>query len=229
VPQVLKEEVRQRILGAALEELAAHGYEGASMARIAERAGLGTATSYRYFAGKAELFDAVITPELARRFETLLERRVKALSRNVLGPSREGRTGREGREGREGGGVLGGDPRDDDAGEEMLRFWIDHRLAVVVLLDRAQGTAYAHFGERFVEHLVTGTLAQIRAARPGVRVSAPARFVLTRIFENTRRLLASVLAEHEREAALREAIEAFWTYQIAGLKGFTAWVAAANG
>lgn len=209
MPQVLKEEIRQRILAAALEELAAHGYEGASMARIAERAGLGTATSYRYFAGKAELFDAVITPELARRFETLLDRRVKALSRNVL--SRRG-----------------GDMRGDDAGEEILRFWIEHRLAVVVLLDRARGTAYAHYGERFVEHLVAGTLAQIRAARPGVRVSAPARFVLTRIFENTRRILASILAEHDDEAALREAIEVFWSYQIAGLTGLTAWVIAAN-
>jgi AcrR family transcriptional regulator len=216
VPQVLKEEVRQRILAAALEELAAHGYEGASMARIAERAGLGTATSYRYFAGKAELFDAVITPALAHRFESLVERRVKALSRTVLGPTRDG------------GGVLRGDPSGDDAGEEMLRFWIEHRLAVVVLLDRARGTAYAHHGERFVEHLVTGTIAQIRARRPGVRISAPARFVLTRIFANTRGLLASVLAEHESEAALREAIEAFWSYQIAGLKGFTAWVTAAE-
>ena len=106
----------------------------------------------------------------------------------------------------------------------MLRFSIDNRLAVVVLLDRAQGTAYAHYGERFVDQLVSGTLARIRASRPGVRVSAPARFVLARIFENTRRLLASVLAEHESEAALREAIEAFWSYQVAGLRGFTAWI-----
>jgi len=199
VPQVLKEAVRERILAAALEELAAHGYEGASMARIAERAGLGTATSYRYFAGKAELFDAVVTPDLARRFEALLDDRIAALSRDVLG----------------------GDPRGDDAGEAMLRFWIDNRLAVVVLLDRAQGTAYAHYAERFVSHLVDGTVAQIRAAHPGVRVRAPARFVLTRIFENTRRLLAAVLLEHAGEAALREAVEAFWSYQVAGLKGFT--------
>lgn len=202
MPQVLKEEVRSRIIAGALEELAAHGYEGASMARIAERAGLGTATSYRYFAGKAELFDAVVTPDLARRFEALLDRRVEALSR----------------------GMLGDGARGDDGGEEMLRFWIDNRLAVVVLLDRAEGTAYAHYGERFVDRLVTRTLAQIRAAHPGLRVGPPARFVLARIFENTRRLLAAVLAAHEDEAALRQAIEAFWSYQVAGLRGFTAWL-----
>lgn len=201
MPQVLKEEVRQRILAAALDVFAAHGYVGATMTQIAERAGLGTASLYRYYASKGELFDAVVTPELARRFEALLERRVRALSRNVLG---------------------GAARPEADLGEEMLRFWVENRLAVVILLDRAAGTAYERYGERFVELLVAETLAQIRAAHPGLRVSAPARFVLARIFENTRRMLAAILEAHEGERALREAIELFWSYQIPGIRGFAA-------
>jgi AcrR family transcriptional regulator len=203
MPQVLKDEVRERILTSALEVFAAQGYAGARMATIAERAGLGTASLYRYYASKGELFDAVVTPALAERFETLLDKRVRALAQLAWGDEPR---------------------RVDDQGEEMLRFWVENRLAVVVLLDRAAGTAYAHYGERFVEQLVSATLAQIRAAHPGVRVSAAARFVLTRIFENTRRMLAAILAEHESERTLREAIEAFWSYQIPGLRGFAAWV-----
>jgi AcrR family transcriptional regulator len=197
----LKQEIRQRITQAALEAFAAHGYEGASMAAIAERAGLGTTTAYRYFAGKAELFDAVVSPELAARFEVLLDRRVKALAHVAFGQS------------------------NDDTGEEMLRFWIEHRLAVVVLLDRAQGTAYEAFGERFVQQLVTTSIAQMRKHRPSVRVSAPARFVLQRIFEGTRRTLAAILEQHASERELRDAIEGFWSYQVPGLRGFAAWVA----
>ncbi|GHG90889.1 hypothetical protein [Comamonas sp. JC664] len=50
--------------------------------------------------------------------------------------------------------------------------------------------------------------------------------MLTRIFENTRRMLAAILAEHAQEKSLREAIEAFWNYQIPGLEGFAQWVGA---
>lgn len=205
MPQVLKEEVRQRIVTAALEVFAEQGFEGASMASIAERAGLGTATTYRYYAGKAELFEAAIPPDLARRFEALLERRVKGLARVALG---------------------GAPPAEGDASEEMLRFWIEHRLAVVVLLDRAGGTPYAQYGERFVWLLVSATLAQLRAQRPGLKVAPPERFVLQRIFEGTRGILAAILVEHASERALRDAIEAFWSYQIPGLRGFAQWVLA---
>ncbi|WP_426750346.1 TetR/AcrR family transcriptional regulator [Myxococcus sp. Y35] len=203
MPQVLKEEVRERILTSALEVFASRGYAVATMSDIASRAGLGTASLYRYYASKEELFDAVVTPALAERFEALLEERVRALAHMALSET-SGRV--------------------DERGDEMLRFWVEHRLAVVVLLDRAAGTAYAHYGERFVELLVSTSLAQIRTANPGVRISTTARFVLTQIFENTRRMLASILAEHPRERELRTAIEGFWSYQIPGLQGFAAWV-----
>jgi AcrR family transcriptional regulator len=203
MPQVLKDEVRERILTAALQEFAASGYEGATMTAIASRAGLGTASTYRYYPGKRELFDAVVTPALAKQFESLLERRVRALAQATLDEA----------------------PRSTgDLGDELLRFWVQNRLAVVILLDRAGGTDYAHFGERFVEHLVAGTLAQLRELSPGLRVSPSARFVLTRIFENTRRMLAAILEAHESERELREAIEAFWSYQIPGLRGFADWL-----
>ena len=57
-----------------------------------------------------------------------------------------------------------------------------------------------------------------------IRVPATARFVLERIFEGTRRTLAAILAAHADERPLREAIEAFWSYQIPGLAGLARWV-----
>jgi AcrR family transcriptional regulator len=202
MPQVLKDEVRAHILDGALAVFARDGFESATMASIARAAGVGAASIYRYYESKGELFDAVITPELAKRFQSLLRRRVSALARNTLR----------------------GDSA-DDAGGDMLQFWIENRLAVVVLLDRAAGTPHAQYGEHFVELLTRHTIAELHANRPGpgpgLELGAPQRFVLRAIFENTRRLLASVLAHHSDPDELREAIETFWCYQVAGLRGLS--------
>jgi AcrR family transcriptional regulator len=203
MPQVLKPEIRARILGAGLEVFAAQGYLGATMNAIAEQAGLGAASLYRYFPSKAELFEAAIRPELAARFERLLEQRVSALAEHSA--------------------TAAFDPS-SDYGAEMLQFWLANRLAVVVLLDRAQGSAYEHYGERFVALLLESTLEQIRSAGNDVRISPAARLVLTRIFEATRTTLASILAHSDEPRVLREAIEAFWSFQIPGLHGFARWV-----
>lgn len=188
MPQVLKEEIRARILDAALEAFAELGFAGATMSDIAARAGLGAASLYRYYASKEGLFDAVVPDALAARFEALLDRRVAALGR--------------------------GDP--DDLADEMLGFWLSHRLAVVILLDRAEGTRHARYGRRFVEHLVKATLAQTG------RVGAPQRFVLEQIFENTRVMLAAILRRHSAERDIRAAIAAFWVYQVSGLRALSA-------
>jgi AcrR family transcriptional regulator len=199
--QVKKEEVRARILAAALEEFAARGHAGATMAGVAARAGVAAAGIYRYYPGKDELFDAVVPEALVRRFEALLEARVRALAAVAFGRGAEV----------------------DDRGEELLRFWLEHRLAVVILLDRAQGTAHARYGERFVTLLVAATLEEIRAVEPGFEPTGPARFVLERIFENTRRVLAAILERHADEGDVRAAIRGFWSYQIPGLRGFAEW------
>jgi AcrR family transcriptional regulator len=198
MPQVLKDEVRARILDGALVVFARDGFDAATMTSIANAAGVGAASIYRYYESKDELFDAVITPELTKRFEKLLERRVSGLARQLLRGERV-----------------------DDAGDEMLQFWIENRLAVVVLLDRAAGTKHAKYGERFIELLTKHTVSEMRAASPKLQLAQPQRFVLRAIFENTRRLLASLLEQHAKPAELRLAIQTFWSYQIAGMRGLT--------
>ncbi|MDD2318550.1 MAG: TetR/AcrR family transcriptional regulator [Geobacteraceae bacterium] len=52
-----KPDKREEIVGAALELIAEHGFHGAPMAMIAERAGVGAGTIYRYFENKDELIN----------------------------------------------------------------------------------------------------------------------------------------------------------------------------
>lgn len=64
---MMKLEKREEIFRAALELIAEHGFHGAPMAMIAERAGVGAGTIYRYFENKD-----VLIAELYREVEDKL-------------------------------------------------------------------------------------------------------------------------------------------------------------
>jgi AcrR family transcriptional regulator len=203
MPQVLKAEVRARVLEAALAAFARGGFAGATMSDIARDAGVAVANLYRYYSSKEALFDAAVPSELVTRFEQLLERSVQAHAR-LAGLPR---------------------PADPAAAAELLEFWIEHRLVVIILLDRAQGSTHDAFGQRFVERLVALSIAEIREAHPGVVISREARLVLQQIFENTRRMIAVLLESCADDAAIRRAVASFRSYQVGGLAAFARWLA----
>lgn len=202
MPQVLKPEVRDRILGAALVAFASRGYAATTMSAIAQEAGVAVANLYRYYANKEELFEAVVPSALVARFERLLERSVRAHA-HLAGMARSG---------------------DDGGGKELLEFWIEQRHVVMLLLTRSEGTPHDGFSSRFVERLVHLSLAEIRAAHPGVLVPREARLVLTQIFDNTRRMIAAILEASDDEREIRRAVAAFRAYQVAGLAAFARWL-----
>jgi AcrR family transcriptional regulator len=204
MPQTLKATVRQQILDAAELVFAESGYSGATMSAIAAAAGVSTGNLYRYFASKEDLFYTVIPDEFVRSFLNLLRRRLKSL-------------------------VAADDLAHLDANAQqdaqgLLRFWIDHRLKVVILLDRAAGSRHERFARRFVDELMKPSLAKFRRDAPGQRVSPVARFVLQQVFENTIRIIVAMLAHYEQETDIRTAFAGFWSYQLAGLTGFTKWI-----
>ena len=186
--QVLKQAVRIRIEDAALHCFAAQGYGGTSMAQIATRAGTAAANVYRYFPAKETLFAAVVPADLPARHDRLLDTRIAALA--------------------------DGAAHRTAAAEELLDFWLDHRLAVVVLLDRAQGTPFAGYPTTFVQRLVEH--AERSLGRPP---SAAGREVLELVFDNTRRALAHILRTAQDREHARTLVAGFWSYQVPGLDG----------
>jgi AcrR family transcriptional regulator len=203
MPPVLKASVRERILHAALEVFAAEGYPGATMAAIAARAGVATGNLYHYYPSKQALFAAAVPEGVAHEFEALVRRRVAALLplASEQAPA-----------------------LDPGPAEELLRFWIAQRLRVVILLGRAEGTAYAGYGTAFSRGLLEQTLALLRTVDPEVEVTPVQRFVLACIFDNTRQALVAILSREHEEQAIREAIQGFWSYQLAGLRGLLRWL-----
>ena len=64
MPQVLKDEIREKILVAALDEFFNRGYKLAAMRNIAANAQIPTGLIYSYYKNKADLFDAILSPVL---------------------------------------------------------------------------------------------------------------------------------------------------------------------
>jgi AcrR family transcriptional regulator len=202
VPQVLKDSVRQRLVAAAAEVFTRRGYAGAGMGEIAAAAGVSTGNVYRYFPGKRELLDGVVPPAFVRRFRELLRRRVRALDgvRDVRD--------------------LAPDAPYHLASEELLRFCIEHRSRVIVLLARAGGSRYERFAEHTVEDLVRLAVAHFQSVDPGVELSRTLRFDLILIYRAFVSVLVSILERFETETSIREAVEAYTRYHLAGLKSF---------
>jgi len=202
--QTRKAETHARVLAAAEQAFAEAGYAGATVAGIAERAGVSTGNVYRYFESKDALFYEVLPDSFPATFLRLVRKRVRALARSA--------------------DLTALDASARNEAEELLRFWIEHRRRVVILLDRSKGSRYEDFAAQFVKALMRPTLVKFQADR-ATPLTPSTRFVLEQIFRNTVRTIVAILEAHEDEASIRDAFQGFWSYQLAGLAGFSKWVA----
>lgn len=70
--QIQKDEVKKKILNAAIEEFLVSGYENSSMRVIASNAGITVGNIYSYFSGKDDLFENIVLPTVKEIKELIL-------------------------------------------------------------------------------------------------------------------------------------------------------------
>jgi AcrR family transcriptional regulator len=191
MPQVKKDDIDERISEAALRVFAARGYGAATVAEIARAARVSTGNVYRYYPSKEALFYAVVDAGFVRRLRRLLRARVRAAARSRAAWRA--------------------------AAEELMRFALEHRREVVIALGRAAGSRYAALADDVVAELCALAIAHARRLRPGLRVGAPLKLALGRVYRGLVEASVAALAELDDEAAVREAIEAYARYHVAGL------------
>jgi len=69
--QILKDECREKIIKAAKEEFLKKGYKGASLRRIADKAGMTVGNLYRYYNNKEDLNKQIVVSTLDKIEDTL--------------------------------------------------------------------------------------------------------------------------------------------------------------
>jgi AcrR family transcriptional regulator len=200
VPQVRKEDVEQAIESAALRLFAKQGFRATTVEQISRASRVATGNIYRYFKGKNEIFRRVVPPELAASLRELLSLRVHAL--HGVRDVRE----------------LGADAPYHALAERLLELAIRHRLAMVVLLGRAEGTRYAGLSDELADMLAKLALEHFRILEPGLLISALKRAMVFEIYRNFLRMLVHVLESQKAEADIRAAVAELTAYHLGGLK-----------
>lgn len=124
--QVLKEDIRERILGGALEEFYQNGFTGTTMRTIAKRAGVPAGLIYSYYENKEALFDQVLRPVCYDWGHVL--------------------TGGEGQHGDAFEGL-------SQAEEACLDSLLEHRKEFLILMTRSEKTKYEGEKEKMIREI----------------------------------------------------------------------------
>lgn len=136
-----------RIMDSAREEFRTLGFEKASLKSICQRAGVTTGALYKRYAGKEELFRAVVADTVAD-LDAVYEERTAvpafALSDEDL---------------------IRAWYMDEEYMLWWFRFLNERRDGFVLLLTGAEGTAYANFQHDWVEKMTEGTWTYYAEAR----------------------------------------------------------------
>ena len=128
--QVLKKDIRGRILTIARRHFRQSGYSRTSMREIAESAGIGVGNIYNYFTSKDELFREVIRPVL-RALEAMLQEHHGIRGEDIM--------------------VMRSEKYLKSCVDEYVTLITRHRELMEILLFRAQGSSLERFRENYTD------------------------------------------------------------------------------
>lgn len=124
--QVLKEEIRQRILSAAEIIFYKKDFRGAKLLDIAKEADIPVALIYTYFKNKEELFDYIVEPVYTNFFSALEKEEC------IDAPPSK---------------------RFEDAGEKYVHSLLQEHKRFVILMDKSTGTKHAEAKQKLIMRL----------------------------------------------------------------------------
>ena len=189
--QVLKEDIRDRVLAVAKLQFGQKGYSKTSMREIAEAANVGVGNIYNYFTNKDKLFREVVHPVL-RALDAMLQKHHGIRGEDIMTMK----------------------------SEKYLKACVDeyallintHRELLEILLFRAQDSSLEHFRKNYTDRsteLVKAWFASMRQKHPGINTSV-SDFIIhlhtVWMFTMFEELLTLSLPRHEMEAILHEYI-----------------------
>ena len=151
--QILKSDIRSRILETARQLFGAKGYSKTSMREIAAEAGVGTGNLYNYFPGKDELFRETVRPVL-EAMEVMLDEHHGIRGEDIMAMKSENYL--------------------RSCIDEYVALINNHRELMGILLFKAQGSSLEHYREDFTDRsteVVKVWFSTMQARHPEINTS----------------------------------------------------------
>ena len=190
--QVLKDEIRQRILAEALEVFLEKGYEKASMRDLAQRARTSVSNIYHYFTNKEDLFRAVAEP-IASRVNHVLS---KIITHEAHGSTE----------------LVEEEYVTKEIGETIKA----HRREFLVLMDKSGGTGYENLRSDIISavetHIIEHHLKDSKEARHPM-----GGFLMHFLATNLIEALVEIARHCDDEKEVEHSIQALMKYHIGGV------------
>lgn len=197
--QTLKSNIREMIWKAARGKFARKGFLKTSMRDIADAAGMGVGNVYNYFAGKDELFQAVVRP-VTDEFKRLLEKH-------------HGQSGRDALE-------MFSEAYFRDCVNEYVQLIDKYRTLMRILLFLAQGSSLETFREQFTNRAteqVKAWFADNKQRHPEINVAVSDFFIhLHTVWMFT--LFEEMLMHNIQRQEIGRIVEEYVRFEIQGWK-----------
>ena len=198
--QTLKEEVKNKIVEAAVMEFSRYGYEKASMRTIAKAAGISVSNTYNYYQSKEELFVTIIEP-VFNRLKDILKQSFQQSMRGGLGNNLQSFI--------------------DGIVKSLIQLEARQRQLVIILIEKSAGTMYEKSREEIVS-LLKMHLAEA-ARKPGdtTRIAEEQSYILNIIANNYIDGLFRILKDYRSKEWAEQNLRTLLTYHLNGIKALT--------
>ncbi len=151
--QYLKEEIKNRIIQAALKEFEEKGFQKASILRISSDAGVAIGNIYRYFKNKDELFNYIMEP-VYNSFKTLIM--------DLYGDFET---------------VTGADIDTRDIVKALMELYLRYKSEFLVMLEKSEGSRYKNTKEELIQIVSLRLKKELMPLKEGYGIELQDAFV----------------------------------------------------
>ncbi len=201
MPQILKDDIKQKISEAAFQHFAAFGFKNTSMANIAKDANVSVGNIYRYYVNKDDIFYSLITPQFVNKFKQTMRIRINKSGIKFFS-------------------VLERKAPAEIIDNDVIDFYYNHRLHIVILLDNSKDTVYENI-RRELKDMAFNYIQQYFAENisPEYQLDQEKRFLLDIIYENLVYGILKILKAYTEREDIERAYKSLIGYHLYGLLG----------